>query len=78
MCLHKLPHLAQPTLNDLQPRQHEKVSLVCVRAQSPPGLALIPCALSAVDTSWPKKRLNQTHACRENSKQGTLRSYDPF
>ena len=49
MCLHTLPHLVRPTLNDLQPLQHEKVSSVYVRAQNPPGLTLVPCGLSAVD-----------------------------
>ena len=48
MCLHTLPHLARPTLNDFQPHHHEMVSFVFVRARSPPGLALVPCALSAV------------------------------
>ena len=36
--------VARPTLN-----RTEKLSFVCVRAQSPPGLALVPCALSTVD-----------------------------
>ena len=31
--------------------QQEKASLVCVRVQSPSGLALVPCALSMVDLS---------------------------
>ena len=43
-----LPHLARPTLNELQRYQHEKTSLKCVRAQSPTGLALVPCTLNAV------------------------------
>ena len=38
-------------LNDLQQLQHEKGSLVCVHAQSASGMALIPCALSAVGLS---------------------------
>ena len=46
-----LPRLARSTLNDLQQKQHENVSLVCVRVQSPSGLALVPCALSMVDQS---------------------------
>ena len=58
VCLHTLPHLAPPTLRDLQPHQHENVSSVCVRAQSPPGLALVPCALSAVDKGG-RKMLNR-------------------
>ena len=37
---------ASPTLKELQQNQHEKASLVCVRVQSPSGLALVPCALS--------------------------------
>ena len=45
---HALPHLARPTLNELQRCQHEKTSLKCVRAQSPTGLALVPCTLNAV------------------------------
>ena len=55
MCLHKLPHLARPTANELPPHQHEKVSFVCVRVQSPTGLELVPCALSAVDKLGRKK-----------------------
>ena len=69
MCLHTFPHLDRPTLNDLKPHQHEKTSLVYVREQSPPGLALVPCALSAVDKRGRNKRLNHTHSdthtCRE-------------
>ena len=48
---HTLPRLARLTLNELQQNQHEKASLVCVRVQSPSGLALVPCALSMVDLS---------------------------
>ena len=48
---HTLPRLARSTLNELQQNQHEKASLVCVRVQSPSGLALVPCALSMVDLS---------------------------
>ena len=48
---HTLPRLARSTLNELQQKQHEKASLVCVRVQSPSGLALVPCALSMVDLS---------------------------
>ena len=45
------PRLARPTLNDLQQHQPEEASLLCVSAQSPSGLALARCALSAVDLS---------------------------
>ena len=38
-------------LNDVQQDQHEKASLVCVRAESPSGLALVPCALTAVEVA---------------------------
>ena len=48
---HTFPLLARSTLNELQQNQHEKASLVCVRVQSPSGLALVPCALSMVDLS---------------------------
>ena len=48
---HTLPRLARSTLNELQQKQHEKASLVCVRVQSPSGLALVPCGLSMVDVS---------------------------
>ena len=48
---HTLPRLAQSTINELQQNQHEKASLVCLRVQSPSGLALVPCALSMVDLS---------------------------
>ena len=46
---HTFPCLARLTLNELQQNQDEKASLVCVRVQSPSGLALVPCALSMVD-----------------------------
>ena len=48
---HTLPRLARSTLDELQQNQHEKASLVCVRVQSPSGLALVPCAFSMVDLS---------------------------
>ena len=48
---HTLPCLARSTYNQLQQEQHDKASLVCVRVQSPSGLALVPCALSMVDLS---------------------------
>ena len=48
---HTLPRLARSTLNELQQIQNEQASLVCVRVQSPSGLALVPCALSVVDLS---------------------------
>ena len=48
---HTLPRLARSTLNELPQKQREKASLVCVRVQSPSGLALVPCALSMVDLS---------------------------
>ena len=48
---HTFPRLARSTLNELQQNQHEKASFVCVRVQSPSGLALAPCALSMVDLS---------------------------
>ena len=50
-CKHWLPRLARSTLNELQQKHHEKASLVCVRVQSPFGLALVPCALNMVDLS---------------------------
>ena len=48
---HTLPRLARSILNELQQNQHEKASLVCLRVQSPSGLALVPDALSMVDPS---------------------------
>ena len=48
---HTFTRLARSTLNELRQNQHEKASLVCVRVQSPSGLALVPCALSMVDLS---------------------------
>ena len=48
---HTLPRLVRSTLNELQQKQHENASLVCVRVQSPSRLALVPCALSMVDLS---------------------------
>ena len=50
-CKHTLPRLARSTLNEIQQNQHEKALLVCLRVQSPSGLALVPCALSMVDLS---------------------------
>ena len=47
--INTFPRLARSALNELQQNQHEKASLVCVRLQSPSGLALVPCALSMVD-----------------------------
>ena len=44
-----LPRLARSTLNELQQKQHEQASLVCVRVQSPSGQALVPRVLSMVD-----------------------------
>ena len=46
---HTLPRQARSTLNQLQQKQHEKASLVCVRVQRPSGLVLVPCALNMVD-----------------------------
>ena len=48
---HTLPRLARSTLNELRQNQHEEASLVCVRVQSPSGLALVPYALRMVDLS---------------------------
>ena len=48
---HTFPRMARSTPNELQQNQDEKASLVCVRVQSPSGLALVPCALSMVDVS---------------------------
>ena len=48
---HTLSRLARSTLNELQQKLQEKTSLVCVRVQSPSGLALVPCSLSMVDLS---------------------------
>ena len=50
-CKHTFPRLARSTLNELQQKQHEKASLVCVRVESPSGLALVPWASSMVDLS---------------------------
>ena len=47
----RFPRLSRSTLNELQQNQHEKASIVCVRVQSPSGLALVPCALSMFDLS---------------------------
>ena len=64
---HTLPRLARSTLDKLKQNQHEKASLVCVRVQSPSGLALVPCALSMVDLSGQLRcrithtSLNHTH-----------------
>jgi len=50
-------HAVAPASTDsqgLMTKQHQKGSLVCVRAQNPSGLALVPCALSAVAESGRK------------------------
>ena len=59
---HTLPRQARSTLNELQQNQHEKAPLVCVRVQSPSGLALVPCAFSMVDLSG-QLRCWITHPC---------------
>ena len=64
---HTFPRLARSTLNELQQNQHEKASLLCVRVQSPSGLALVPCASFMVDLSGQLRcwithtYLNHTH-----------------
>ena len=77
---HTFPRLARSTLNELQQNQHEKASLVCVRVQSPSGLALVPCALSMVDLS-DQLRCWITHIQKNVFFFfffGTLCSYDPL
>ena len=65
-----LTHVAEPgSINSkrITAKQHEKASLVCVRVQSPSGLALVPCELSMVDLSGQLRcrithtYLNHTH-----------------
>ena len=74
---HTFPRLARSTLNELQQNQHEKASLVCVRGQSPSGLALVPCALSMVNLSGPLRCwITRTEKCFVLI-FGTLCSYDP-
>ena len=79
---HALPRLARSTLNQLQQNQHEKASLVCVRVQSPSGLALVPCALSMVDLGGQLRCLiTQTPLVQDNvwfHIFGTLCSHDPL
>ena len=76
------PRLARSTLNELQQKQHEKASLVCVREQSPSELALAPCALSMVDLSGQLRCwITQTSLVQKNVFIfifGTLCSYDPL
>ena len=57
---HTLPRLARSTINELQQNQHEKASLVCVRVQSPSGLALVPC-VEYGPPKWPITMLNHTN-----------------
>ena len=80
MCLHMLPPLARQTLNELHPHQHEHVSLMCVHAQKPPELALVPCALSAVDTRGQTNcwlTPDDAHTLYRGTKiPGTLPSFD--
>ena len=54
------PRLGRSTLNELQQNQDEKASLVCVRVQSPSGLALVPCAFEYDRRKWPITMLNHT------------------
>ena len=64
-----LPRLARPTLNDLQHDQHEKASLLFVHAPAgSSGLALVPCALSAVDLSALFTMLMHTNTDTEQKK----------
>ena len=66
---HTFTRLARSTLNELQQNQHEKASLLCVRVQSPSGLALVPCTLSMVDLSGQLRRLitqKQTFLVQKN------------
>ena len=66
---HTFPCLARSTLNELQQNQDKKASLVCVRAQSPSGLAFVPCALSMVDLSGQLR-------CRITHIPGTEKCFD--
>ena len=78
MCLHTLPHLTWRTVNDFPPHQDDRVSCVCVRAQSPRGLDLVACASNAVAKGGQKKVESHTPThthIDKNSKQGTLPSY---
>ena len=61
MSLHTSRHPARPTLNHLQPHQHEEVWFVYVRDESSPGLALVTNALSTVDKRGGNNMLNHTH-----------------
>ena len=55
------PRLARSTLNELQQNQHEKTSLVCVRVQSPSGLAMIGAVrVEYGRPKWPITMLNHT------------------
>ena len=55
------PRLARSTLNELQQNQHEKASLVCVRVQSPSGLAMIGAVCVEYGRpKWPITMLNHT------------------
>ena len=59
---HTLPRLARLTPNELHQNQHEKASLVCVRVQSPSGLA--PIGAVCVEygrPKWPITMLNHRH-----------------
>ena len=57
---HTFPRLARSTLNDLQQKQHETASFVCVRVQGPSGLALVPC-VEYGRPKWPTTMLNHTN-----------------
>ena len=80
--------VARPTLYELQPHQHEKVSIVCVCACTEPagtGTGAV-CALSAVDKRGRKQSMLNlsrwhsatvvTHNKQKNYARGTLLSYD--
>ena len=76
------PRLGRSTLNELQQNQDEKASLICVRVQSPSGLALVPCAFEYDRRKWPITMLNHTETSLVQKNDcffffifGTLRSY---
>ena len=55
MCLHTLPHLAGPTLGDLHPYQHEKISLVCACTE-PAGTGIGAVCVERGGQTSPKKK----------------------
>ena len=61
MCPHTLPHLARPTLNGLQPHQHEQVFVSVCAWTKPAGTGVGAVSVDCGGYMWPKTTLNHIH-----------------